>query len=69
MMLFTIPALYVRQSYLKQHYTALGIAGLCGRAACVTLLVKAGAEVNYKTKEVPLVVDFVKLEVPVFRAQ
>jgi ankyrin repeat protein len=69
MVLFIIPTLYVRQHFSKQHYTALGIAGLCGRAACVTLLVKAGAEVNYKTKEVPLVVDFVKLKVPVFRAQ
>jgi ankyrin repeat protein len=35
-----------------RQQTALGIAGTWGHTACVILLVEAGAEVNYKTKEV-----------------
>jgi ankyrin repeat protein len=50
--LFTISVLYILQAVFKRQYTALGIAGFFARAACVTLLIEAGAEVNYQTKEV-----------------
>jgi hypothetical protein len=50
--LFTISVLNFQQADLKRQYTALGIAGLCGRTTCVKLLVEAGVEVNYKTTEV-----------------